>query len=149
MGNLILNSPGFKVCVWAGVFFAAILMGYELGTHHAPPAPPARVVEVPKYIQPKDRVIEKKVMPEACKNAVKAAATMRAATDKYEAAVGELPQIIDDAGVALFNQDRAKLNDLRERQTKLQADSIQALLDLREAQQRLNDLQPKCDAALK
>ena len=142
-----MSSWAVRSMVASALLTGGFVVGYA--AHHPDPPPPARVVQVPKYLQPEDRIIEKPVMPQACKDAVRAAQLMQKAVDEYEEIVGGLPDLIDDAGVAIYTKDQAKLNKIQQKQIDLQADSVQALLNLREAKQNMDRTQPLCDSALR
>lgn len=136
-----------KTIVGTVLTVSAFVIGVNVGDDREDQPIPAPVVkEVPKYVE-REKVVEKKVVPKSCLEVIQSAVDVKKATDKYEDAVGRLPDLIDDTYQAIQSQDMRQLNQLKQQQIKLEADSIQALLDIRSAQERLDKLQPRCNAA--
>lgn len=142
-----MEWPG-KVMVATVLITGGFLLGFAVGDDPPPPAPAPIVKTVPKYVE-REKVVTKKVTPSACLDAIKASRDIQKATDEYEQAIGELPNLLDDSYRAIHEKDLALLNELKTKEIKLEATSVAALLAIREAQERLNKLQPKCDEALR
>lgn len=125
-----------------------VVTGFVVGaatTDNPPPTPPPVVKEVPKYIE-REVKVEKRVMPQSCRDLVAAAKRADAAVDTYENALGSLPRMLDDAYRGIYNRDLDLLNDLKQKEIKLEQASIQALLDMRDSRERVAKLTAKCDA---
>jgi len=132
-----------KVIVGTFLVTASFVTGVLVSNDDPPPVPEPVVKEVTKYVD-RTKTIEKRVMPQPCRDLVAAATVVQTATDRYEAAVGDLPRILDDTYRAIYNEDLKKLNELKKQSNDLQAASIKALLDIRDAEERIKALTPKC-----
>jgi hypothetical protein len=110
------------------------------------PAPSVEVREVPKFVE-KEVIRETRVMPDSCRALVDASEKADVAVDKYEKTVGALPNMLDDAYRGIYNQDLKTLNRLKQQGIDLEAETIQLLLDIRAARERVDELRPKCNQA--
>lgn len=119
--------------------------------HHEPP-PPKPVIQkivVTKEVPGPTKTITKNTVPPDCVDYLKAAQRTQDAVTRYETQVGELPQLIDEASVAIGGGSLNKLNGIRQRDIQLESDSIKALEDLHEAQTDMKSANTKCQQALK
>lgn len=113
----------------------------------AEPQGPAKVVQVPKYIE-RTKTIEKTYVPESCLKAVKASQELSEAVNRYEAEVGKLPRILDDAYLAIHNRNLADINKLKTRQQAAESGSMTALLEIVEKTKAADIEQRQCEKAL-
>lgn len=141
-----------QALIWGGL--AGFILGFVIGVsgrpHQEPVRPQPRVtVTVTKEVPQPAQTITKSEIPTDCKTVIDAALKSQASIQSYEEQVGELPRLLDEAGTAIYTKDQNKLNDLKQRSEKADADSIQNLLDIREQQERLKNAASKCAAEMK
>lgn len=127
---------------------ALLALGFVVGTSvddDPPPAPeaPARVVQVPKYIE-RTKTVERAHLPQSCLDAVKASQELSNAVDSYEKEVGQLPRILDDAYLAIHNKNLTDINKLKSRQQAAESGSMTALLAIVEGKKVAAVAEAKC-----
>lgn len=108
---------------------------------------PARVVQVPKYIE-RTTTVEKTYIPDACLKSVKASQDLSEAVNLYESQVGKLPRILDDAYLAIHNQSLSDINKLKSRQQDAESGSMAALLDLHNKMKASTLAEKRCQQEL-
>jgi hypothetical protein len=113
-----------------------------------PPPKPVTKIEIKEVPGPVTTITKYKSLPE-CADLIDDSLAVQKAVDNYEKQVGELPGQVDDAGKAIYLKDQNKLNSIREQNSELQANSIQALMDLQELQHKMKSDGPKCQTAIK
>jgi hypothetical protein len=140
-----------RMLMVAATAFAAGTLFFAVFRHDAEPAPvpPPTRVTVTKEVPGPTQTVTKTTVPKSCLDLIQAAGFAQTAVQAYEQQVGDLPKLIDDAGTAVGSGDLKRLNGLRQKQIQLEADSIQSLLNIRDAQQRMTNSQTKCQKALK
>jgi hypothetical protein len=148
----VVNLTPRQALVWGGLvgFVMGMVIGISMRPHPEPVRPQPRVtVTVTKEVEQPAQVVTKNAIPEHCKAVIDAALKSQQAIESYEEQVGELPRLLDEAGTAIYTKDQNKLNALKERSAKADADSIQNLIDIREQQENLKNAAPKCAAEMK
>jgi hypothetical protein len=148
----VVNLTPRQALVWGGLvgFVMGMVIGISMRPHSEPVRPQPRVtVTVTKEVQQPAQVVTKNAIPEHCKAVIDAALKSQQAIESYEEQVGDLPRLLDEAGTAIYTKDQNKLNALKERSAKADADSIQNLIDIREQQENLKNAAPKCAAEMK
>lgn len=147
-----MNLTPRQALLWGGLvsFVMGMVIGISMRPHPEPVRPQPRVtVTVTKEVQQPAQVVTKNAIPEHCKAVIDAALKSQQAIESYEEQVGELPRLLDEAGTAIYTKDQNKLNALKERSAKADADSIQNLIDIREQQENLKNAAPKCAVEMK
>jgi hypothetical protein len=148
----VVNLTPRQALVWGGLvgFVMGMVIGISMRPHPEPVRPQPRVtVTVTKEVEQPAQVVTKNAIPEHCKAVIDAALKSQQAIESYEEQVGELPRLLDEAGTAIYTKDQNKLNALKERSAKADADSIQNLIDIREHQENLKNAAPKCATEMK
>lgn len=108
---------------------------------------PAKVVQVPKYIE-RTNTVEKPYVPESCLKAVKNSQDMSEAVNRYEKQVGDLPRILDDTYLVIINKRLSDINDLKSRQQAAESGSMAALLEIIEKRKAAEESQRRCNKEL-
>lgn len=113
----------------------------------SPPLPAPEVREVTKYVDRNHETTKYVIHPD-CLALVAAAERGYLAVDAYEEILGEVSKILDDSYSAIYRKDLKDINALKQKEIRLEQASIEYLLDIREAQERVGKLKPKCDKAM-
>jgi hypothetical protein len=140
----------FGPVICSALVVGAFVVGIAVGASSTPdPVVKIKTVQVPHYIAGPTKIIEHNKLPDVCRNAISRARDVQDAVTKYEGDVGELNSILDQAWRAANSGDVRQVNAVKQRQIKLEGDSIKDLLDLRSAQEDLKSFNPKCEAQVR
>lgn len=133
-----------KVAISTALLAVGFFVGMAVDDDPPPvPLAPARVVQVPKYIE-RTKTVERAYMPQSCLDAVKASQELSSAVDEYEGEMAKLPRILDDAYLAIHNENLADINKLKSRQQAAESGSMTALLDIVEKKKLADVEEAKC-----
>lgn len=87
-------------------------------------------------------------IPNQCKDAVSLAQQLSDLVDKYEAALAEEDSIQAAAHAAIVAKQIKELNDARQRQIRLKAETVQLLFDVRDKRKALDGSLQQCEGKM-
>lgn len=138
-----------KTIVGTVLTVSAFMVGSYAGAHTRPEPPKPKVVTVPRYIAGPTKTVTKNVVPEACRDAIQRAADVQAATQRYEADLGNANELLDESWRAAQSGDVRQVNKVKQKHIDLINASIEDLQDLTDAEHDLAQLKVKCEAQVR